>query len=87
MLWWITIEVKEPLPPRKTVQYLGVTTMTLWRWVREQKIMPGMLDHTYVHINELNRVKAVRAGETKGDSEIDGAATLCDQGIGTSGGI
>jgi len=60
--------------------------MTLWWWVREQKIMPVMLDHTYVHINELNRVKAVREGKTKGDSEIDGAATLYHQGIGTSGG-
>ena len=87
MLWWITIEVKEPPPPRKTAQYLGVTTMTLWWWVREQKIMLVMLDHIYVYINELNRVKAVRAGKTKGDSEIDGAATLYYQDIGTSGGI
>ena len=49
--------------------------------------MPVMLDHTYFHINELNRLKALRAGKTKGDSEIDGAATLYHQGIGTSGGI
>jgi len=56
----ITIEVKELLPPKKAAQYLGVTTMTRWRCVRDQKIIPVMLDHTYFHINELNRVKALR---------------------------
>jgi len=61
--------------------------MAIWRWVRNQKIIPVMLAHNYFHINELNRVKAVRAGKTKGASEIDGAATLYHQGIGTSSGI
>jgi len=56
----ITIEVKDILPPKKAAQYLGVTTMTLWRWVRDGKITPVMLDHTYFHLAELNRVKALR---------------------------
>lgn len=56
----ITIEVKDLLPPKKAAQYLGVTTMTLWRWVRDKKITPMMLDHTYFHKNELDRVKGKR---------------------------
>jgi len=56
----ITIEVKDLLPPKKAAQYLGITTMTLWRWVRDRKITPVMLDHTYFHINELDRVKALK---------------------------
>lgn len=56
----ITIEVKDILPPKKAAKYLGVTTMTLWRWVRDGKITPVMLDHAYFHISELKRVKALR---------------------------
>ena len=56
----ITIEVKDILTPKKAAEYLGVTTMTLWRWVKAGKITPVMLDHTYFHIAELNRVKALR---------------------------
>jgi len=58
----ITIQVSDLLPPKKAAEYLGVSTMTLWRWVRDGKITPVMLDHTYFHINELNRVKALREG-------------------------
>jgi len=56
----ITIQVTDLLPPKKAAEYLGVTTMTLWRWVRDSKIIPVLLDHTYFHINELNRVKALK---------------------------
>ncbi|GAH92302.1 unnamed protein product, partial [marine sediment metagenome] len=54
----VTIEVKDLLPPKKAAKYLGITTMTLWRWVRDGKITPVMLVHRYFHISELNRVKA-----------------------------
>ena len=53
----VTIEVQDILPPVKAAEHLGVTTMTLWRWVRDGKITPVMLDHAYFHLNELNRVK------------------------------
>ena len=56
----ITVHVTDLLPPKKAAQYLGVTTMTLWRWVRDKKITPVILDHAYFHIGELNRVKALR---------------------------
>lgn len=55
----VTIEVKDILPPKKAAEYLGITTMTLWRWVKAGKITPVMLDHRYFHISELNRVKAL----------------------------
>ena len=59
----ITIEVKDILSPKKAAQYLGVTTMTLWRWVQDGKIIPVMLDHNYFHLSELNRVKALRSSK------------------------
>lgn len=55
----ITIEAKDLLSPKKAAEYLGITTMTLWRWVRDGKITPVMLDHRYFHINELKRVKPI----------------------------
>lgn len=55
----VTIEVKDILSPGKAAKYLGTNRMTLWRWVKENKITPVMLDHTYFHIGELNRVKAL----------------------------
>lgn len=56
----ITIQATDLLPPKKAAEYLGITTMTLWRWVKDGKITPVMLDHRYFHISELNRVKALR---------------------------
>jgi len=59
----ITIEVKGLLPPKKAAKYLGITTMTLWRWVRDGKITPVMLDHRYFHISELDRMKRSKRNE------------------------
>jgi len=56
----ITIEVADLLTPKKAAKYLSITTMTLWRWVRDGKIVPVILDHSYFHINELERVKSLR---------------------------
>lgn len=55
----VTIDVKDLVPPRKACKFLGITKMTLSRWVRSGKITPVMLDHRYFHINELNRVRAL----------------------------
>lgn len=68
----ITIDAKDLLPPKKAAQFLGITTMTLWRWVRDGKITSVMLDHRYFHISELNRVKGlnpVDKGQQKGEGE------------------
>ena len=59
----VTIEVKDLLTPTKAAEYLGVSRMSLWRWVRDGKITPVMLDHAYFHISELNRVKALKEEE------------------------
>lgn len=64
----ITIEVKDLLPPKKAAEYLGITTMTLWRWRRDGIISVVMLDRPYFHINELNRVKALREENKKADA-------------------
>ncbi|MBA7605055.1 hypothetical protein ES703_12183 [subsurface metagenome] len=53
----VTIYIQDILPPKKAAEYLAITTMTLWRWVRDGKITPVMLDHSYFHITELKRVK------------------------------
>ena len=53
----VTVEIKDLLTPTKAAEYLGVSRMSLWRWVRDGRITPVMLDHAYFHISELNRVK------------------------------
>lgn len=55
----VTINVTDILTPTKAAEYLGIHRMTLWRWVKDGKITPVMLDHAYFHINELNRVKTL----------------------------
>ena len=64
----VTLNVQDILTPTKAAEYLGVARMTLWRWVRDGKITPVILDHTYFHISELNRVKALREGNKKADA-------------------
>lgn len=62
----ITIDSKDLLTPKQAAQYLGITTMTLWRWNKEGKITPIMLDHAYYHIRELDQVKQQRAKREEG---------------------
>jgi len=59
----VTIQVQDILTPTKAAEYLGVSRMTIWRWMREGKITPVMLDHAYFHISELKRIKEQRANE------------------------
>lgn len=70
----VTIEIKDILTPTKAAEYLGVSRMTLWRWVRDGRITPVMLDHTYFHITELDRVKALRQEQNKQAAERTPAA-------------
>ncbi len=58
--------VKDLFSLKKAARYLGVTTMTLWRWRRNKIISVVMLDHPYFHIDELNRIKALREKKNKG---------------------
>jgi len=53
-------EVKDVLSPSQAAKFLGVSRMTLWRWVKKGKITPVIPNHAYIHINELNRVKSLR---------------------------
>ena len=53
----VTILVTDILTPTKAAEYLGVSRMTLWRWTKGGKITPIMLDHTYFHIRELERLQ------------------------------
>lgn len=71
----VVIEINDILPPKKAAEYLGITTMTLWRWVRDGKISTIMLDHTYFHKNELDRVKNERSSKkgTKNDKATETA--------------
>jgi len=56
----VGIEVTDLLSPKKAAAYLGITTMTLWRWVRDGKVTPVMLNHRYFLISELDRVRKGR---------------------------
>ena len=53
----VTIQVADILTPTKAAEYLGISRMTLWRWTKSGKITPIMLDHTYFHIRELERLR------------------------------
>lgn len=70
----ITIGINDLLPPKRAAEYLGVTTMTLWRWRRDGIIAVIMLDRPYFHINELNRIKVLREEQNKKAAGGDPAA-------------
>jgi len=53
----VTVTVNELLSSTKAAKYLGISRMTLWRWVKAGTITPVMFDHAYFHIKELMRVK------------------------------
>ena len=54
----ITLEVANPLPPQAAALRLGITTMTLWRWVKSGKITPLVIDgHSYYPVSEVERIK------------------------------
>jgi len=71
----VTINVTDILTPTKAAEYLKVSRMLLWRWVKAGKITPIMLDHTYFHVSELNRIKPlIEANRAKAKEENEQAA-------------
>ena len=50
---------EDVLPPAKAAKRLGISRVTLWRWVKAGKITPIMLDHAHFHVDEVNRVREV----------------------------
>ena len=53
----ITLSTNDLYTPSQAAEYLGVTTMTVWRWAKAGKLHPIVIGHSYFHINELEQVR------------------------------
>jgi len=61
----VTLEVKDILPPSQAAKFLGVSRMTLWRWVKKGKIRAIVFDkQSFFHIYELKVLKEPKEQET-----------------------
>jgi excisionase family DNA binding protein len=57
----ITISVKDALSYKDAARELGITTMTLWRWVRDNKIIAVKLGrYKFIPVSEIERIKRNR---------------------------
>jgi hypothetical protein len=65
----ISLKVEDIYSPTRAAKYLGVSKMTLYRWLGKKKISSIYLDHNYFHVTELDRVKALMNNP---ESEIEG---------------
>ena len=54
----ITISVQDALSYKEAAKKLGITTMTLWRWVRDKKIIAVQLGrYKFIPKSEIERLK------------------------------
>jgi len=54
----ITISVQDALSYKDAAKELGITTMTLWRWVRDRKIIAVRLGrYKFIPGTEIERIK------------------------------
>lgn len=54
----ITIAVQDALSYKDAAQELGITTMTLWRWVKKAKIIAIQLGrYKFIPKSEVDRLK------------------------------
>lgn len=53
----ITISVHDAIPYKEAAQKLGITTMTLWRWVKANKIIAIKLGrYKFIPKSEIERL-------------------------------
>ena len=53
----ITISVQDALSYKDAARELGITTMTLWRWVRDGKIIAIRLGrYKFIPLSEIERL-------------------------------
>lgn len=56
----VTIQTSDVLTPAHAAEFLGISRMTLWRWVQKGKIRPVIFDdQTFFHIRELEQLRDV----------------------------
>ena len=59
----ITISVQDASSYKDAAKELGITTMTLWRWVRDSKIIAVRLGrYKFIPTSEIKRVKDIQNG-------------------------
>ena len=62
----VTVTLTDVVSTGEAAKALGVTRVTIWRWIQAGKITPIMLDKAYFHKNEVERLKRLRNANDQG---------------------